>query len=65
MGTQSFCAYKQVDSTYSYRLSSINFTSSQFAPTSVFASTSVTAKVRRPPGPGGHKKYYNRVDSRI
>ena len=42
-----------VVSNFSYRLSSLRFTSSQFASTYLFASTSARVP---PPGPGRHKK---------
>ena len=46
-GVQYFCAYKRVESNSSFHLSSFHFTSSQFLPTSLFASA--TARVRHPP----------------
>ena len=46
MVVQYFCTYQQVRSTPSYHLSFNYFTSSQFLPTSFFAST--TAILRRP-----------------
>ena len=53
-----------VVSTSSYHLSSLYFTSSQFAPTSLFVSAFATDRVRRPLGSGGLTISYDRVSPR-
>ena len=42
-----------------YHLYSLHLFLSQFVPTSLFFSASVTTILRRPTGMGGHKKYYD------
>ena len=65
MDIQYVCAYKQASSTIYYHLSSICFTSTLFAPTSIFDLSTSRVWLQPPPSPGGHAKSYNRVSPNI